>query len=224
MEWCGRSRGEHHSPLLVVCFWSFLLPQAGCALSHGNPYHMMMFMYSLWSWEGLQTERLPRWWCPTTGQRAVGINRSTVSSRGVWGRTLLWGLQSTGTGCSEMFWSLLFWTQPKATWMLSSVPCCRVPASAMGLDVVISRGPFQPLWFCRSKMEKILTFQLYSKRIWMIFGVWYLFSTDGLPLIQFICLSVTSKLDYTLLVSDCGHKLIILWPPPGPKVGETIKS
>ena len=49
-------------------------------------------------------------WCPVTGQGAMGTNCNTGSSIWIWGRTsLLWGWQSTGTGCPERLWSLLLW-------------------------------------------------------------------------------------------------------------------
>lgn len=45
---------------------------------------------------------------------------------------LLWGLQSTGTGCWGKLWSLLFWRYSKPTWMLSWAICYREPALAGG--------------------------------------------------------------------------------------------
>ena len=52
-------------------------------------------------------------------------NWNMGSSIWTWGRTSsLWGWQSTGTGCPEKLWSLL-WRYPKPAWMLSCVTCCR---------------------------------------------------------------------------------------------------
>lgn len=64
--------------------------------------------------------------------------------------------------CSELFscirWTgekeneeniFLIWRYSRPAWMLSRATCFRVPALAVWLDL-ISRGSFQPLWFCDS--------------------------------------------------------------------------
>lgn len=67
---CDGVVGQHHSPLLVVCFWSFLLPQAVCAVSLRNPYHnIMMLMYSLQRLEG----------CISADREVTNVNCSTIT-------------------------------------------------------------------------------------------------------------------------------------------------
>jgi len=56
-------------------------------------------------------------------------------------KALLWGWQSTGTGCPERLWSLLLYSRP--VWTLSCVTYCKeLLQEGVGLDV---QGPFQPL-------------------------------------------------------------------------------
>jgi len=55
-------------------------------------------------------------WRPLTGQGAMGTNWSMGSSIWTQGRTsLLWGWQSTGTGCPEVLWILLLWRYSKSS-------------------------------------------------------------------------------------------------------------
>ena len=46
---------------------------------------------------------------------------------------------------SQRLWSLLFCRYSRSTWMLSSATYCRELPLARGLDLIISRGQFQPL-------------------------------------------------------------------------------
>ena len=55
--------------------------------------------------------------------------------------SLMWGWQSTGTGCPERLWSLL-WRYSEPAWTLSCMTCCRKPALVGELCWMISRGPF----------------------------------------------------------------------------------
>lgn len=57
---------------------------------------------------------------------------------------------SSGADCPERVGSLLLWRYLKPIRMLSCATCCREPALAEGLDMMISRGPFEPLQFCAS--------------------------------------------------------------------------
>ena len=57
---------------------------------------------------------------PVTGQGVTGTNWNLGHSIWTWGRTsLLWGWQSTGTGCPEVLWSLLLRWYSKPLWMWS---------------------------------------------------------------------------------------------------------
>ena len=48
-------------------------------------------------------------WCSATGQGPMGTNWSRGRSSWTWGRTSsLWGWRSTGTGCPEKLWILLW--------------------------------------------------------------------------------------------------------------------
>lgn len=51
---------------------------------------------------------------------------------------------STGIDCSEWNWSLQSWRYQKATWTWSWATGSRWPCLSLGLDQMISRGPFQP--------------------------------------------------------------------------------
>ena len=74
--------------------------------------------------------------CSVTGQGAMGTNLSTGCSVWTWGRTsLLQGWQSTGTGCPERLWILLFWRHSKSTWMKSCAVCSRWPCFSRGVGL-----------------------------------------------------------------------------------------
>ena len=85
-------------------------------------------------------------WCPATGQGATGTNWSTGNSVWTWGRASgLWGWGSTGAGCAERSWILLFWRYSRPAWTRSSTACCRRPCFGRGAGL---DDPFQPLPFC----------------------------------------------------------------------------
>ena len=71
--------------------------------------------------------------CTVREQGSMGTNWNTGSSIQTWGRTsLLWGWQSTGTGCPERLWSLLLWRYSRPTWTPTCATCCSKPALAGG--------------------------------------------------------------------------------------------
>ena len=87
-------------------------------------------------------------WCEATEQGALGSRWNTGSTILAWGGTsLLWGWQSTGAGCPQSLWSPL-WRYSRPIWTPICTTYCREPALAGSLDSIISRGPFQSLWFC----------------------------------------------------------------------------
>ena len=97
----------------------------------------------------------PFQWCPVTGQGAMGTNWIIGSTVWTWGRTsLLWGWQSTGTGCPEGMWSLLLWRYWKPAWTRSCAICSRWPCFGrrVALDDPQKSLPTPTiLWFCDQK-------------------------------------------------------------------------
>ena len=89
-----------------------------------------------------------KWWA-TEEQGATGRKWNTGGSIWTWGRSLLLGWWSTGTGCPGRLWSVLLWTYSRPVWTPTCETCYRELFSR-GLDSVISRGPFQPPQFCES--------------------------------------------------------------------------
>ena len=92
-------------------------------------------------------------WCPVTGQAAVGTNWSIGSS--IWTReriSSLLGWRSTGTGCPEGLWSLLWRYQNPSGWYpvypaLGDLSFGR----GFGLDYPQMSLPTPTiLWFCDS--------------------------------------------------------------------------
>ena len=87
-------------------------------------------------------------------RKAAGSKWSIGSSIWTWGRTsLVWGWQSTGTGCPEGLWSLLRWRYSKPTWTRSCATCSTCPCFGRGggLDDPQRSLPTPTiLWFCNS--------------------------------------------------------------------------
>jgi len=78
-------------------------------------------------------------------QHDKGQQTQTGSSIWTWRKTyLLWGWQSTGTGCSGRLWDLLLWRDSKPIWTPTCVTCCRVPALAGGCMQWSPEVPFNP--------------------------------------------------------------------------------
>ena len=96
-------------------------------------------------------------WCLATGWGAKSTDWSIRSS--IWTRertSLLWGCQSTGTGCLGRLWSLLLWRYSRPAWTRSCAACCRWPCFGRGVRLDDPQS-FLPtptiLWFCDSAMD-----------------------------------------------------------------------
>ena len=97
-------------------------------------------------------------WSSVMGQGAMGTNWSIRSSIWTWGKTLLWGWQSTGTGCPDGLWILLHWRYSNPAWMWSCATCFRWSCFGGGIGL---EDPQQPLpnptilWFCITRTIKL---------------------------------------------------------------------
>jgi len=91
--------------------------------------------------------------------------------------------QNLGTSCSGRLQSLLFWIYSRSAWSPSCATCCREPALAVGLDLLISRSLFQFLLFYNSvKGKKSPIFSPYE--VLPAPGCWLSFSTTELQEVQ----------------------------------------
>ena len=96
-------------------------------------------------------------WCPVTGQGAKGTNWCMGSSVSTQRRTSsLWGWRSTGTGCPEGLWILLFWRYSTLIWSQSCAACSRWPCFVREVGQHDHQRSLRPLLFCDSV--------IYSKR------------------------------------------------------------
>ena len=86
-------------------------------------------------------------WCAQWKNKCQWVEtRKTGISIRIWGNNYLpWGWQSNRTSCPERLWSLLLWSYSKSAWILSCVAYYGERAFTGGLDLMISRGPFQIL-------------------------------------------------------------------------------
>jgi len=88
---------------------------------------------------------------------------------------LLWGWQSTGTGCPETLWGLLPCRYSETAWTLSSAIYFREPALAGGLDYGpdnLQRSLPNPtiLLFCDSMKADVELFSISSPEVAAIFS------------------------------------------------------
>ena len=111
------------------------------------------------------------WWC-SASQGAMGTNRNTRTSFWIWERTsLLWGCQSTGTGCPEMLWSLHLWRYSKPVWTLSCAICSRE---------LLHQEEFESLEVPSDSYDSVILHNLHSAVAtalvaWRYTAVWNLF-------------------------------------------------
>lgn len=61
------------------------------------------------------------------------------------------GWQSLTWGCPERLWNLLLWGYSKPAWMPTCMTYSRELSSVGRLDLMISKGSFQPLQFCKNQ-------------------------------------------------------------------------
>ena len=115
-------------------------------------------------------------WRAVTEQGVRGKNWNIRSSKQTWGRiSLLWGWQSTGTGCPKEVVKSPSLEIFKICLDLTWATYCREPALAEGLDF-ISRRPFQTLQFCDSGISSLRVYQIIKESYEQILGLWRCFA------------------------------------------------